>query len=124
VGAKRPGREADHSPPSSAELYLHSPIHFHGVVLSKSTGTALPFYFTFYLVKHRDYFIFTFTFKTVLEQTGCRVVKFLAAETYSMLSAVIKGNTLVSNQTSLISLYLQLTERGHFRSTLFKLLCT
>jgi hypothetical protein len=37
---KRPGREADHLPPSSAlvkecmELYLHSPIHLHGVVLS------------------------------------------------------------------------------------------
>jgi hypothetical protein len=34
------GRKADHSPPSSAEvkewveLYLHSPIRLHGVVLS------------------------------------------------------------------------------------------
>jgi hypothetical protein len=41
---KRPGREADHSPPSSAEvkecveLYLHSPIRLHGVMLSKSQG--------------------------------------------------------------------------------------
>jgi hypothetical protein len=40
LGVKRPGREADHSPPSSAEvkecveLYLHSPIGLHGVVLS------------------------------------------------------------------------------------------
>jgi hypothetical protein len=40
MGVKRPGREADHSPPSSAEvkewveLYLHSPIRLHGVVLS------------------------------------------------------------------------------------------
>jgi hypothetical protein len=40
LGVKRRGREADHSPPSSAEvkecveLYLHSPIRFHGVVLS------------------------------------------------------------------------------------------
>jgi hypothetical protein len=39
-GIKRLGREADHSPPSSAgviecvELYLHSPIRLHGVVLS------------------------------------------------------------------------------------------
>jgi hypothetical protein len=37
---KRPGREADYSPPSSAEvkkyveLCLHSPIRLHGVVLS------------------------------------------------------------------------------------------
>jgi hypothetical protein len=31
---KQPGREADHSPPPSAELYLHSPIHLHGVVLN------------------------------------------------------------------------------------------
>jgi hypothetical protein len=35
------GHEADHSPPSSAkvkewmELYLHSPIRLHGVVLSR-----------------------------------------------------------------------------------------
>jgi hypothetical protein len=39
-GLKRPGREGDHSPPSSAEvkewveLYFHSPIRLHGVVLS------------------------------------------------------------------------------------------
>jgi hypothetical protein len=33
---KRPGREADHSLPSSteAEIYLHFPIHHHGVVLN------------------------------------------------------------------------------------------
>jgi hypothetical protein len=40
LGVKRPGCEADHFPPSSAEvkecveLYLHSPIRLHGVVLS------------------------------------------------------------------------------------------
>jgi hypothetical protein len=39
-GVKQPGREANHSPPPSAkvkeyvELYLHSPIHLHGVMLS------------------------------------------------------------------------------------------
>jgi hypothetical protein len=43
VGVKRPGREADHSPPSSievkecVELYLRSPIRFHGL-------TNLPLY--------------------------------------------------------------------------------
>jgi hypothetical protein len=40
LGIKRPVREADHSPLSSAELkewvelYIHFPIHLHGVVLS------------------------------------------------------------------------------------------
>jgi hypothetical protein len=40
LGVKRPGREADHSPPSSAEvkewveLCLHSPIRLNGVVIS------------------------------------------------------------------------------------------
>jgi hypothetical protein len=40
LGVKRPEREADQSCPSSAvvkecvELYLHSPIRLHGVVLS------------------------------------------------------------------------------------------
>jgi hypothetical protein len=39
-GIKRPGREADYSPPSSAEvknygaIYLHSPMRLHGVVLN------------------------------------------------------------------------------------------
>jgi hypothetical protein len=37
---KRAGREADHSPPSCSEvkecveLYIHSPVRLHGVVLS------------------------------------------------------------------------------------------
>jgi hypothetical protein len=40
LGVTRPGREADHSPPSSAdvqeyvELYLHSPKRLRGVMLS------------------------------------------------------------------------------------------
>jgi hypothetical protein len=54
LGVKRPGREADHSPPSSAEvnewveLYLHSPYTplWRGAQLS--TGTTLPFTFTFW----------------------------------------------------------------------------
>jgi hypothetical protein len=39
-GVKRQGREADHSPPTSAEvkknvdLYIHSPIRLHSVVLN------------------------------------------------------------------------------------------
>jgi hypothetical protein len=40
LGVKRQGREADYSPPSSAEvkerveLHLHFPVRLHGVVLS------------------------------------------------------------------------------------------
>jgi hypothetical protein len=51
-GVKGPGREANSSPPSSVEvnecmeLYLHSPIRLHGVVLSLK-------------YKHRDNFTFT-----------------------------------------------------------------
>jgi hypothetical protein len=38
-GVKRQGREADHSPSTSAEvkkmdLYIHSPIRLHGVMLN------------------------------------------------------------------------------------------
>jgi hypothetical protein len=47
---KREGREADHSPPASAEvkknvnLYSHSPIRLHGVVLNYlSTGTTFSY---------------------------------------------------------------------------------
>jgi hypothetical protein len=47
LGTKRPSREADHSPPSNAkveecvELYRHSPIRLHGVVLSQAQGLYL-----------------------------------------------------------------------------------
>jgi hypothetical protein len=46
LGIKRPWREADHSPPSSAEVknawsYTYTPpTRLHGVVLSQSTGTT------------------------------------------------------------------------------------
>jgi hypothetical protein len=48
LGVKRPEREADHSPPSSAEvkecveLYLHSQYAFMAWCSVKSTGTTLP----------------------------------------------------------------------------------
>jgi hypothetical protein len=48
LGIKWPGREADHSSPSSAEVKnawsctSTPPICLHGVVLSYSSGTALP----------------------------------------------------------------------------------
>jgi hypothetical protein len=60
LGVKRQEREADHSPPSSAgvkecvELYLHSPNR------TSWRGDEL---------KHRDKFIFTFTFTE-----GCRAI--------------------------------------------------
>jgi hypothetical protein len=47
LGVMRPGRETDHSPPSSAEVknawsYTSTPpICLHGVVISQSTGTTL-----------------------------------------------------------------------------------
>jgi hypothetical protein len=47
LGIKRPGREADHSPPSSAEvkecvdLYLHSPTRLHGGCSVKTQGLYL-----------------------------------------------------------------------------------
>jgi hypothetical protein len=65
LGVKRPGREADHSPPTSAEvkecveLYLHSPIRLHGVTV-KTQGQlhhlhlpvsyCLPIYVSFFQV--------------------------------------------------------------------------
>jgi hypothetical protein len=52
-GVKRPGREADHSPPSSAEvkecveLYLHSQYAFMTwCSLENNTGTTLPLLYT------------------------------------------------------------------------------
>jgi hypothetical protein len=60
LGLKRPGREDDHSPPSSAEVknewsYTGTPpIHLHGVVFSQK--------------EHRDNCIFSFIFRTHGEQ--------------------------------------------------------
>jgi hypothetical protein len=48
---KRPGREADHSPPSSADItnvwsYTSThPVRLHGAVLSWSAGTTLPHFY-------------------------------------------------------------------------------
>jgi hypothetical protein len=56
LGVKLPGREADHSPPSSdevkecVELYLHSPIRFHAVVLSYAQGQLYLYYTLLYLL--------------------------------------------------------------------------
>jgi hypothetical protein len=64
LGVKRPDREVDHSPPSSAEVknawsYTSTPLMLlRGVVLSKSTGTNLPLP---YLTKFRS-----FLYRTVL----------------------------------------------------------
>jgi hypothetical protein len=52
LGVKRLEREADHSPPSNADvkecldLYLHSPIRLRGVVLSYNIGPNLPLAFS------------------------------------------------------------------------------
>jgi hypothetical protein len=52
LGVKRPGREADHSPSSSAEvkecveLYLHSPNTSSWRAAQLSTGTTLPLPFS------------------------------------------------------------------------------
>jgi hypothetical protein len=60
LGVKLPEREADHSPPTSAEvkknvdLYIHSPIRLHGVVLNwLSTGITV--LFTAYNIKFSIY---------------------------------------------------------------------
>jgi hypothetical protein len=51
LGVKRPGREADHSPPSSAEVNVWS-----------YTSTPLYAFMAWCLVKHRDNFTFTLIF--------------------------------------------------------------
>jgi hypothetical protein len=51
-GVKRPGREADHSPPSSAEVKK----------TWRYTSTPQYAFMAWCLVKHRDNFIYTFNF--------------------------------------------------------------
>jgi hypothetical protein len=61
LGVKRPGPEADHSPPSSAE------------VKNAWSYTSTPQYvfMTWYLVKHRDNFTnFTFYFTHIVQKTA------------------------------------------------------
>jgi hypothetical protein len=53
LGLKRPGREADHSPPSSAEVKEWVELYLHSPDTPSWRGAQL---------KHRDNFTFTFTF--------------------------------------------------------------
>jgi hypothetical protein len=62
LGVKRPEREADHSPPSSAEvkgclvLYLHSSIRLHGVVINlKKEAQGLCHYYYYYYYHHHHH---------------------------------------------------------------------
>jgi hypothetical protein len=97
LGVKRPGRETDHSPPSSAEvkewveLYLHSPVRLNGVVLQtvprvKLHGAIPPLPYTsswhrawlntevfmaWYLVKYRG----IFTFSLYVSSLPLKVIK-------------------------------------------------
>jgi len=80
---KRPGREADHSPPSSVvvkgqmELYLHSPNmpSRRGAQLKESTGTTLLFTFTvrcrlfvtYYHIHITNFSMFFFSFYFTLK---------------------------------------------------------
>jgi len=83
LGVKRPVREADHSPPSSAEirecveLYLHSPIRLHGVVLSYSTGTTFTDQITVTALSHVH---------TVLEQNRGEGVKYVSGHVHQQFS--------------------------------------
>jgi hypothetical protein len=53
VGVKRPGREADHSPPTSAEVKELVELYIHSPDTPSWRGAQL---------KHRDNFTFAFTF--------------------------------------------------------------
>jgi hypothetical protein len=59
LGVKRPRREADHSPPPTAEVKKNEwiytstpPIRLHGVALKLSTGTSLLSYIVIQLVTY------------------------------------------------------------------------
>jgi hypothetical protein len=54
MGVKRPGREADHSPPSSAEVKECVELHFHSPNKTSWRGAQLK------KKKHRDKFTFTY----------------------------------------------------------------
>jgi hypothetical protein len=97
VRVKLPGREAGHSPPSSAE------------VKNAWSYTSTPQYvfMAWCLVKHRDNFTFTFTVKTkIMEFQGKdSVVKFIfTAKLLNMFTAlnvlVIMSHTKMKNASA------------------------
>jgi hypothetical protein len=67
VGVKRPGHEADHLPPSSAEVKECVELYFHSPNTPSWRGAQL---------KHRDNFTFTLTFTRKIVVL-CTVFKFL-----------------------------------------------
>jgi hypothetical protein len=75
LGTKRPGREADYSPPTSAEVKEWVELYLHSPNTPPWRGDQL---------KHRDTFTFTFTFtfnftmancnyKTLTSDSNCKV---------------------------------------------------
>jgi hypothetical protein len=58
LGVKRPGREADHSPPSSADVKEWVELYLHSSKTPSWRGAQL---------KHRDHFTFTFYIRTSVE---------------------------------------------------------
>jgi hypothetical protein len=86
---KRPGREADQSPPSSAEvkecveLYLHSPIHLHGVVLSEVQGHL---YLYLLCPSHDTVFLFVCVSNRIYSIKGLEI--FISVASFLPLSAL------------------------------------
>jgi hypothetical protein len=81
LGVKRPGHEADHSPPSSAEVknawnYTSTaPVRLHDVVLSYSTRTILPlpFYTSMVITQIREVIVDKFNVVEILKKLTHRL---------------------------------------------------
>jgi hypothetical protein len=92
LGIKRPGREADHSPPSSAEvkqcveLYLYSPIRLHVVVLSSAQGQLyLYLYRVFYCIRCHEWHVWKHTEGNLIFRNSITKVQMHITELVSLI---------------------------------------
>jgi hypothetical protein len=76
---KRPGREADHSPPSSAEIKN----------AWRYTSNHQYVFMTWCLVKHRDNFTFTCYFHSHVSELFHILKEFISRESVTILSCIL-----------------------------------
>jgi hypothetical protein len=97
LGVKRPGREADHSPPSSAEVKECVELYLHSRNTPSWCGAHL---------KHRDNFTFTFNVMLIVKWFAATAVeKFRVIATFNTANLIGYSNVVNVHMEKTVSLY-------------------
>jgi hypothetical protein len=112
LGVKRSGREADHSPPSSAKVKN----------AWSYTSTPQYIFMAWCLVKHRDNFTFTFTFRLGHVRTFIIFIGFGIVCCYLFIYLFIFEGVTISFQTNCLECELQMAQHSATRCSCIAIL--